>query len=177
MKKIISLVFVCILILSMCACNAQPKLVDTDSAESTTTTSATSGSGLVFKPGDTAVLNGVTVNFIGVQTSTGSEYNTPAEGKVFVLCEFEITNGTSEDLVVSSIMNFQGYCDDYACEFSLGALMEKGDKTQLDGTIATGKKLKGVLGYEVPTDWKELEITYTPDILSDSKFVFVATNN
>ena len=37
------------------------------------------------------------------------------------------------------------------------ALLEKGDKNQLDGTVAPGKKMNGVIGYEVPADWKELE--------------------
>ena len=54
------------------------------------------------------------------------------------------------------------------------ALLEKGDRNQLDGTVAAGKKFKGVVGYEVPEDWKELEIRYTPDYWNGNDIVFIA---
>ena len=180
MKKSISIILAGLLLLVMCACSTQPTLVSpgtTAPAGGANNTAPAENSSIVFKPGDTAAMNNITVNFVGVQTSTGSEYNTPADGKVFVLCEFEITNNGTADLAVSSIMNFQAYCDDYACEYSLGALMAKGDSAQLDGTVAPGKKMKGIIGYELPIEWQELEIIYTPDILSDSKFQFVAANS
>ena len=54
------------------------------------------------------------------------------------------------------------------------ALLEKGDKNQPDGTVAPGKKMNGVIGYEVPADWKELEIKFTPDFWSNKDISFVA---
>ena len=75
------------------------------------------------------------------------------------------------------MLSFEAYCDDYACPYSLSALLEKGNKNQLDGTVAAGKKLKGVVGYEVPANWKELEISFTPDVWSGKDIVFIATNN
>ena len=74
------------------------------------------------------------------------------------------------------MLSFDAYCDDFACSYSLSALLEKGNKAQLDGTIAPGKKLNGIVGYEVPKDWKELEIHFTPDVLAGKDMVFVATN-
>ena len=59
-------------------------------------------------------------------------------------------------------------------EGSLTALMEKGNKNQLDGTVAAGKKFNGVIGYEVPADWKELEVRFTPDFWSGKEIIFVA---
>ena len=129
-----------------------------------------------FGVGDIAELKGVKVALLGVTESNGSQFNTPSEGKVFVLCEFEITNDSQNDVAISSMLSFKGYCDDYACEYSLGALLEKGDKNQLDGTVTPGKKMKGVIGYEIPTDWKELEIQFTPDFWSGKEIVFTATN-
>lgn len=32
------------------------------------------------------------------------------------------------------------------------------DNSSMDGGLAKGKKLKGSLAYELPKDWKELEI-------------------
>lgn len=177
MKKIISLVLACLLVLSLCACvDDGPTLVGNNNSGNETTTTG-SNDNKVFKPGDSVELNDVVVTFVGITKSTGSQFNKPADGKVYVLCEFEIANNSKEDLVVSSMMSFEAYCDDYSCNTSFGALVEKGDKDQLDGTVTAGKKMKGVIGYEVPTDWKELEIQYAPDILSNDKIVFVATNN
>lgn len=130
-----------------------------------------------FAVGETAELHDITVSMVAVTESTGSSFNTPTEGNVFVLCEFEIANNSSQEIAVSSMMSFEAYCDDYTCTYSLGALMEKGNKNQLDGTVAAGKKFNGVIGYEVPADWQELEVHFTPDFWSGKDIVFVATNS
>lgn len=129
-----------------------------------------------FAVGETAELRDITVSMVSVTESTGSTFNTPTEGNVFVLCEFEIANNSDKEITVSSMMSFEAYCDDYTCTYSLGALMEKGNKNQLDGTVAAGKKFNGVIGYEVPADWQELEVHFTPDFWSGKDIVFVAAN-
>lgn len=131
----------------------------------------------VFYVGETAELKGVSVTLVSITESTGSAYNVPTDGNVFVLCEFEIANNSDKEITVSSMMSFEAYCDDYTCTFSLGALMEKGNKNQLDGTVAAGKKFNGVVGYEVPTDWQELEIVFTPDFWSGKDITFIAANS
>lgn len=178
MKKIISLVMACFLLLGLCACGDDPALVgtaqkDNNSADETTDTSTAQ----TFKLGDSVELNDIVVTFLSINESTGSDFNTPTDGNVFILCEFEITNNSKKELSVSSILNFEAYCDDYACEYSISALMEKENKDQLDGTVAVGKKMKGVVGYEIPADWEELEIHYTLDAFRSDKIVFTATNN
>lgn len=127
-----------------------------------------------FRIGETAELKGVSVTLVNVTESNGSQFNTPTDGNVFVLCEFEIANNSDKEIAVSSMMSFEAYCDDYTCTFSLTALMEKGNKNQLDGTVAAGKKFNGVIGYEVPADWRELEVRFTPDFWSGKDIVFVA---
>ena len=127
-----------------------------------------------FHVGETAELKGVSVKMINVTESTGSQFNTPTDGNVFVLCEFEIANNSDKEITVSSMMSFEAYCDDYTCTYSLGALLEKGNKNQLDGTVAAGKRFNGVIGYEVPADWNELEIRFTPNFWSGKDIVFVA---
>ena len=130
-----------------------------------------------FLVGETAELGDVQVTLKGVTESTGSAYNKPGDGNVFVICEFDIANNSNGEIAVSSMMSFDAYCDDYACTFSLSALMEKGSKNQLDGTVAAGKKFSGVVGYEVPADWQELEINFTPDVWSGKDITFIATND
>ena len=185
MKKMISLVMAGILMMSLCACVSEPTLVGstptkgnppTESDEISSTETPTVETNKVFKPGDSVELDDVVVTFIGVTESKGSTYNKPTKGNIFALCEFEIVNNSNEEISISSMLSFEAYCDDYACEYSLSALMEKGNKDQLDGTVAAGKKMKGIVGYEIPKDWKELEIQYTLDVWNDNKIVFVATN-
>lgn len=125
-----------------------------------------------FKKGETAELNGVQVTLTDYKESTGGDYNKPADGNVFLMVEFEIANNSDKELSISSVMSFDAYADDYALDFSFSALMEK-EGNQLDGTIAAGKKLKGWIGWEVPTDYQNVEIHFTDNVWSDDKFVFL----
>lgn len=129
----------------------------------------------LFKQGEVAEMNDVQVTLMGYEESTGSEFNTPAEGNVFVLANFEIANNSDSELSISSALSFEAYADDYALNYSFGALMEKTDSTQLDGTIAPGKKMNGWIGYEVPADWSNIEIRFTDNVWSNNKFVFEIT--
>ena len=126
-----------------------------------------------FLVGETAELNGITASMVSVTESSGSSYNWPTEGNVFLICEFEIANNSNSEINISSMMSFNAYCDDYACNYSISALMEKGDKNQLDGTVAPGKKINGVIGYEVPADWQEIEIHFTPDLWREKDITFI----
>ena len=47
-----------------------------------------------FGVGERVELNDVIVTLVSVTESKGSQYNTPTDGNVFVLCEFEIENNT-----------------------------------------------------------------------------------
>ncbi len=116
--------------------------------------------------GQPAAAHGITMTLASVTESKGNEYNTPADGKVFLLCEFNIDNKSSKDLAISSIACFEAYADGYATDQSLTGLIGEGSKQQLDGSVAAGKKMNGVIAYEVPKNWKELEIQVNPDVLS-----------
>jgi hypothetical protein len=122
--------------------------------------------------------NGITMTLASVTQNSGSEYNKPADGKVFLLCEFNIDNNANSDLTISSMLCFEAYVDTYATSLSFTALIEKGSKQQLDGKVASGKKMNGVIAYEVPKDWKELEIQIKPDVLSffSGKTIFKVAN-
>ena len=148
----------------------EPVKVDNPSDNTTNKTETPSS----FKVGETANLKDVLVSLVNVTESNGSSFNTPQDGYVFVLCEFTIENNSTKELTVSSLLSFEAYCDDYATSMSISALMEKGDKEQLDGKVAPGKKFNGIIGYELPTDWKELEIKFTPDVWFGKDITFIA---
>ncbi len=137
-------------------------------------TATTASTKACYGVGEPAEDKNITVTLISVTESTGSAYNTPTEGNVFLICEFEIENDSSKEISISSMMSFDAYCDDYACNFSLSALLEKGNKKQLDGTVASGKKFNGVVGYEVAAEWREFEIHFTPDFWFGKDIIFVA---
>lgn len=126
----------------------------------------------MFRKGEAAEKGGVQVTLLDYKESNGSEYNTPGDGNVFLLIEFEISNNTEKEIAVSSMLSFEAYADDYTLNYSLSALMEK-EGDQLDGSIAAGKKMKGWIGWEVPKDYKSIEVHFTPNVWSGDKIVFM----
>lgn len=122
--------------------------------------------------GEPAIKNGVQVTLTDYQESYGSEWNAPSTGNVYILPEFEIENTSKKAAAVSSLLSFTAYADGVESTLSMGALMENNQK-QLDGSVEPGKKMKGCIGYEIPNDWKELEIYFTPNARKGDKFKFV----
>lgn len=128
-----------------------------------------------FGIGEVVDLNGIEATLLTVTESTGGQFTKPADGNVFVILEFDIANNSKEDITVSSMLCFEAYCDDYSVNQSMTGLMEDNGKKQLDGNVAVGKKISGVITYEVPTDWKQMEVSFTPSFWSGKAIKFIAT--
>lgn len=127
----------------------------------------------VYGIGDTLEMKNVRATLTDVRISQGSQYSTPEEGSEFVIYELEIENCSDEEIAVSSLLCFTAYADDYKLEFSLSAMtQDKGQ--QLDGTIAAGKKLRGIVGFEAPEGWTTTELHFKPSVWNGSAFVFTA---
>lgn len=124
-----------------------------------------------FTVGDSVLLDGVTVTLKSVTESSGGNHMAPADGNVFVLCDFEIENGSDSEINVSSMLSFEAYVDDYSASSSLSATLSS-SRPQLDGSVAAGKKMSGVVGYEVPQNWQTLEIRYIPNVWLDNSIIF-----
>lgn len=126
-----------------------------------------------FGKGEKVELNDVVVTLVDVTETPGDNmFLKPADGKVFVLCEFEIENQSSAEINVSSLLSFEAYVDDYATSLSISALGST-DKPQLDGTVAAGKKMNGVVGYEVDQNWSNIEVHFEPSFWSSKDITFV----
>lgn len=145
---------------------------NTTSDQQDVTDSADDGE-TVFKVGEIAELNGVKVTMTDFEESEGDAdaFLEPSEGNVFVIAEFEIENNSDNDINVSSMLSFEAYADDYSLNYSLSAGLLK--DSALDGTIASGKKMKGWIGWEVPEDYSNVEIHFTDDVWTNNKFVFL----
>ena len=125
-----------------------------------------------FCVGDVVSLNDIEVTFVSCTESNGKQYLEPEEGNVFLICEFSIDNKSEKDIAVSSLVSFEAYVDDYSVSTSISAESVKDGVGILDGTVAAGKKMSGIIGYEVPKDWKNMEISFTDNVWSDSAFKF-----
>lgn len=128
-----------------------------------------------FVVGDVVSLNDIEVTFVSCTESSGKDYYTPDSGNVFLFCEFAIENKSSKDIAISSVMSFEAYVDDYSTSMSITSTLAAG-KDQMDGAVAAGKKMSGVIGYEVPANWKTLEIRFTPDFWSGRDITFIANH-
>lgn len=126
----------------------------------------------VYQKGETAEIDDIQITLQNVTEMNEISVFSPAEGKVFLVLEFELANNSKEDFAMSSLMCLEAYCDDYSIDQSV--ITPDGMNT-LDGDIAVGKKMNGAIVYEVPTDYKNFEISFTPDFIKDDKVDFVVT--
>lgn len=124
-----------------------------------------------FSIGDTAELNGVRVTLSKAVFSNGEQYDEPESGHYYLGLKFKIKNNSSEEVNVSSIASFDAYYDSEAVNETGSSIPELKGKS-LDGTLAPGKKITGVMVYEVPKKFKKFEIRYTPDELNGKDIIY-----
>jgi len=127
---------------------------------------------LEYSLNETASYNEISITLKSVDETTGRNYIVAEDGYVYVICEFEIENNSDDDLALSTMLSFDAYADDYAVELSLGA-MASSSLPQLDGTVAPGKKMDGVVGWQVPEGWWKLEVSFLANVWEGSKITFV----
>lgn len=161
-----------------------PKKVEGDSQSSTTSASGnTDGNeqednesdASTFTIGDTADFDGIQVTLSSAVLSDGDgQYITPDDGKYFLILTFSIDNQSDEDISVSSLASFEAYCDDNSINEDLMGqqVPEAGGLDQLDGDVASGKKMNGIISYEVPRDFSTFEVRFTPSFWKDNEAVF-----
>lgn len=150
---------------------------DSKQKEITTEAETTVAEKDYFNVGEVADIKGIQVALLGITESKGSDFLKPDEGNIFVLCEFELSNNSDKDISVSSMISFEAYCDDYSINQDILGLQapEGKGKNQLDGSVAAGKKMNGIIAYQVPEDWKNLEIKFSPSFWSNKSATFIAT--
>ena len=128
-----------------------------------------------YRLGDTVSYKNVAVTALNYTESKGGEFFQPADGNVYILVEFEIENNSDAEMTVSTLLHFTGYVDNYACvqDSSVIMFLAESDFSSLDTTIAQGKKARGVVGFEAPKDWGNLEVYYKNNFWNDSDFSFI----
>lgn len=158
------------------ATNLASSTTQTNTAASQTEAAPTPEPKTTYTVGETAEDRDIKVTLVSAEQSQGSQFLTPADGNVYVVLEFEIENNSNTDITVSSLASFEAYCDDYSVNMDLTVNMLDDSKKTLDGSVAAGKKLNGVIGYEVPADFKTLEVKFTPSFWSNRSITFEIPN-
>lgn len=99
---------------------------------------------------------------------------TPDEGKVYLVCFFEVENVSDEDNYFNYFY-IESYVDGYNEDISV-LLSDVDGNSILSGDVAAGKKLKGYLAWQVDPAWEELEVSYKSDVWTgDKAATFVVT--
>lgn len=129
-----------------------------------------------YTVGETAEQNDIQITLDQVTQNSGDGmFAVPSDGNVFVNAEFTIVNNSNNEINVSSIVGFDAYVDSVTVNQSITGLtlQTQNGKSQLDGTVGAGKKMIGVITYEIPSNWSEFEINVAPSFWSSDKFKFI----
>lgn len=156
------------------ACDSTGSITKESSNNSQTSEATDEPKEETFKQGETAVFENLKITVNSIETSKGSEYNTPKDGNVFVGIKITVENISDEEENISSMLLFDAYADDVKTDLSISAGMEF-DEGTLDGALSPGKKLIGYYGLEVPSNTAKIDLEVKSSWLSDSKATFELT--
>lgn len=125
-----------------------------------------------YAVGETAELNGLKITVNEFKEVEGTQFMQPEEGKRFLVVDVTFENTGSDAATVSSIMNME-LKDDTGQSYNidLGATTASEGKSP-DGTIVAGDKLRGQVGYQVPTDATGLQWIFK-EAIGSNRVVFV----
>lgn len=123
---------------------------------------------------ETHEIDDVSVALTQVRRNMGTRYFYPSQGNEYLVFEFRIQNNSNKSVTISSALSFKAYIDGEAVNVNISSYQADGGEP-LDVDIPAGESVVGVVGYEVPQNWKEAEIRYRPSILASQDIVFRVT--
>lgn len=129
----------------------------------------------IYQIGSTAKIKDIEVEILEYNVSSGDDWAAPADGNEFIYVNIKIQNNSDESLTVTSMSNFENYCDGKKLEYSADSftsLAASSDKKQIDGSISSGESLEGYLCLEAPSDWKKIEIHYLDNVWASEPVIF-----
>lgn len=145
---------------------------DSDSEPPTDSTYETVPNTVPLVYEDRVEMDGVTVILIRVVEVAGVGVEPPKEGNRYVVCEFEIENNQDTAIAVSATESFTVCQDGQLLQLNT-APMADFDSPKMDGTIAPGQKMRGLISYEVSSSWTELTIQFAPEFWDGKEVKFV----
>ncbi len=110
-----------------------------------------------YKVGEAVKFDDLIITVNGVRESEG-EFVKPEEGKVIILVDVTAENkGTDEKPISSALQTKVADGDGYQYNLTIA---EDG-KGSFDGSVASGRKLRGEVAFEVPKDASSLEFIFS----------------
>lgn len=118
--------------------------------------------------------NNVQISLISTSESKGGSLASPSDGNIFYICEFQITNNSEENITINSLSDIEAFCGDYSVSEDIAGLLlpETEDKSSLDGTIAMGQTFTGVVTYQIPEDYEQMQFRLSPDFWNSDTATF-----
>ena len=157
MKKFLALILSILMMLSFAACSSDSGDEETEKKTS-------------FAVGETADVDGAKYTVTDVEYSQGDEWDSPADGKEYVIVTLSIENGTDEDLSYNfldwTMINSEGQEDSTA--FSI----IDSDTNLSSGDLKPGGSKTGTIVFEEPKDDASLKLLYYANVLVDDEPTF-----
>lgn len=117
--------------------------------------------------GEAGIYEDVSFTVTNVETSDGDEWETPADGKEYVIVTVEITNNSDEtydyDEFSWKMQNDQGQIDD------ITYVSFNSDNELGSGSLTKGGKKTGTLVFEEPKDASSLILKYLDNMFDDEE--------
>ncbi len=111
-----------------------------------------------YKVGDQIQSGDYVVSVNAVRKSSGSGFVKPKEGSAYVIPNVTIQNNSKDKTTISSLL--QMYVkDDEGNKYDPALTSDATGK--VDGELLAGEKVKGDVGFEIPTTAKGLKFYYT----------------
>ena len=163
MKKILSILVCAFVLLGITGC-----VSDSDSSSGVTDTNGNKKTS--FSINETVVFEDVHYTVTNVEYSNGSEYDTPADGKNYVIVTLKIENKSDEKISYNTydwkMINSQGQEDDETFTTI------SNDTGLSSGDLAAGGTKTGTLVYEESKDESSLKLLYYSNSLFDENSTF-----
>lgn len=129
-------------------------------------TQATDGA---LNVGDTIESKKLNITYLNCFVDTSySMFSNPKDGYCYITCEFEFENLSDSDEFVS-ILEFDCFADGISCSDAYFR------DDQLSATISSGRKAKGTVTFEVPTNASIIEVEYLTNYWTSNRVVFNAS--
>lgn len=110
----------------------------------------------------------VAINFMSADDYTNyNSYSAPASGNKIIRAEFSFENVSSSDV---SLGNIECYADGEKCEAYYYADDYKSPALE---SLSSGKKLKAVVYYEVPTNAESIALEYETNVWTSERVEFI----
>lgn len=163
MKRFIPFLGILLIAAALLACGGSTNTGTTAS----TTSNSTNKPAQHFKVGDTVKIGTdwqAVVN--SVKTDDGGQYSSLKSGDTYLVVDISLTNLSSQEQTVSSMLNFTLQGTD-GQKYTQGIDTNAG--ATLDGKVSAGSPLKGAIAYEVPSSVKSFTFNFAPDVVSSGQ--------